>query len=276
MAHTFARGYPICLTFDFDAESNWISRDPSVLNKPVAMSNGAYGARTGLPRVLELLRRHNVRATFFVPGWVVDRWTDQVESIVADGHELAHHGWLHEWPDTLSGPDEELELLEKGCQIIEKVSGRRPRGYRSPGEFSAETIRLLELSGFEYASNMLDSDSPYMHASNGGRPLVELPMQFQLDDAPFSAFSLRLPGRQLYPPREMLEIWMGEYNALRSLPGTYYMLACHPQYVGRAGRMAVLDKLLEHMRSDAGVWFATCEEVAVETRSFYEVSDGGE
>lgn len=256
-------GLPACLTFDFDAESNWIARDPANAGRPIALSNGTYGPKVGLGRILTLLDRYGAKTTFFVPGWVAERWPSQVEDIASRGHEIAHHGYLHEWPDTLDGPEAERELLERGSDAIQKICGQRPRGYRSPGEITEDTLCLLESAGFQYSSNFHDDDAPYLLQGNGlTGQLVELPYQFQLDDAPFCAFDLRLPGRQLYPPRMMLEIWEGEYEALCEEASVYFMLICHPQYVGRASRIPVLERLVRRIAEDDRAYFARCDEIA--------------
>lgn len=259
----FGGRFPVALTFDLDAESNWIARDPANLQRPVTLSQGAYGPKVGLRRILDLLDRFGIKTTFFIPGWVIDRWEPQVEGIVARGHEIAHHGWLHDWPDQLESREQEGKLLERGIEEIVRVTGQRPRGYRSPGELSAHTLELLVELGFTYSSNFLDGDFPYLHSREALKgTLVELPYQFQLDDAPFSAFSLRLPGRQLYPPQSMLEIWRGEFDGLIREADAYFMLIGHPQYVGRVGRMAVLEELVSHIARQERVWFARCDEIA--------------
>ena len=103
----------VMLTFDFDAETLWISRNPANINRPGILSQGKYGAQVGVPKILEVLRDFGIKATFFVPGWTAEKHTDKVEAILKDGHEVAHHGYLHEWitPDK---PEEELASFERG------------------------------------------------------------------------------------------------------------------------------------------------------------------
>src|SRR5207237_7959826 len=130
--------------------------------------------------------------TVFVPGGVAERRTDWVGAIAARGHEVAHHGYMHEWPSRLESVEQEREILEKGLRILEEVTGRRPVGYRAPAwEFSRHTLGLLNEYGFRYTSNFMDDDGPYLHAIDG-RPttLVELPTSWLINDVPFFSFSL--------------------------------------------------------------------------------------
>jgi peptidoglycan/xylan/chitin deacetylase (PgdA/CDA1 family) len=133
----------VMLTFDFDAETLWISRDASNWKRPGTLSQGTYGARVAVPKILELLRELELRGTFFVPGWTAERHTDRVAAILECGHEVGHHGYLHEWinPDD---PAAEEAALDRGLEALRKTVGVKPVGYRSPaGETSGNLIRLL-------------------------------------------------------------------------------------------------------------------------------------
>ena len=118
-------------TFDFDAETLWLSRDPSNWKKPGTLSQGLYGAKVGVPKILELLEESGLRATFFVPGWTAEKHTARVEAILSAGHEVGHHGYLHEWPDP-DDPEGEETALDRGLEALQKTVGVRPKGYRSP------------------------------------------------------------------------------------------------------------------------------------------------
>ena len=115
----------VMLTFDFDAETLWLSRDPSNWKKPGTLSQGVYGAKVGVPKILELLEEVGIRATFFVPGWTAEKHTGRVEAILAAGHEVGHHGYLHEWPDP-DDPEGEVTALDRGLEALEKTVGVRP------------------------------------------------------------------------------------------------------------------------------------------------------
>ena len=256
---------PVALTFDMDAETLWLGRDPESAGKPIWLSQGRYGPREGLPRILALLARHQIRTTFFIPGMVVERYPDQVRSIIDAGHEIGHHSYSHRWLDTLD-EKQEREEMQRGSDIIQRVTGRSPIGYRSPAaEFTPHTVDLMLEFGIRYSSNMFDADSPYW-LENRGVPtsIVELPFAWCLDDAPFFLYSNRLPGRVMSAPSAVLETWTREFDGLAREPGRCFVLAMHPQVIGRPSRMWVLEKFIEHALANPRSWFAPCEEIAAE------------
>ena len=153
-------GFPVMLSFDLDCETLWTSRDPKNAERPIVMSQGVYGWKVGCGRVLDLLERYGIRSTFFIPGLVIEQRPALIEDILRRGHEIAHHSYSHRWIVTLT-PEEEREEMEKGIAAIERATGRKPRGYRSPAaEFSPITLGLLDEYGFSYSSNFFDDDSP--------------------------------------------------------------------------------------------------------------------
>ena len=165
----------VMLTFDFDAETLWLSRDPANARRPGTLSQGTYGAKVGVPKILETLKDAGAPATFFIPGWTVENHTQRCEMIVAEGHEVAHHSYSHNWVDP-DFPDQEVEEMEKGLDALKRVLGVVPKGYRSPaGETSDNLIRLLGKHGFLYDSSLLDDVVPYrMAMPGGGKGPVEL------------------------------------------------------------------------------------------------------
>ncbi len=181
-----SRGFPLFLTFDLDAETMWTARDPSYAERPILMSQGAYGWKVGVPRILALLRRYGLQVTFFVPGVIIEQRPQVIEAILKDGHEIAHHSHTHRWILTLSR-EEEREEMEKGIEAIKRATGKAPRGWRSPAaELSPISLDLLQEYKFDYSSNFFDDDSPYLLEIGGKRTnIVELPFRWVLDDAPF-------------------------------------------------------------------------------------------
>lgn len=252
----------VVLSFDLDAESVSLSRDPANANRPVLISQGQYGPRRGVPNILSLLAAHNLRASFFVPAWTAERYATTVADIVAAGHEIGAHGDLHERLDSLSGVAEEEAILLRSMAVLERLTGQRPVGYRSPSwEFSPATLTLLERHGFLYTSNLMDDYHPYLHPPrDNGAPLVELPVQWLLDDAVFFWFRYEIP-RPIQPNRNAFEIWSEEFSAIHRRNGLF-VLTMHPQIIGRPSRIDMLGRLIEHMRSHEGVWFATGAEMA--------------
>lgn len=251
----------VMLTFDFDAETLWLSRNADNARRPGVLSQGIYGAKTGVPKILELLREEALRATFFVPGWTAEKYTDRMEAIVAGGHEVGHHGYLHEWIDP-DYPDKEREALEKGLEALRKTVGVKPKGYRSPaGETSQNMIALLQEYGFAYDSSLMDQISPYRHIlEDGARGPVELPWHWSLDDAPYALFAIQSP-RPIHTNQHILSIWKEEFSEIYRWGGLVNVVM-HPQITGRPSRLAMLREYIAFIRRHPGVWFATGEEVA--------------
>lgn len=253
-------------TFDFDAETNWISRDPDNIKRPGTLSQGTYGAKVGVPKVLELLKQENLRGTFFVPGWVAEHRTERVEQILADGHEVGHHGYLHKWVDP-EKPEEELEELVMGLESLQRHLGIRPLGYRSPaGETSPNIIKLLTDHGFLYDSSLMDDINPYDHVLPDGRVgPVELPWHWSLDDAPFMLSSIKA-HRPIFTNEHILSIWTAEFREIYKWGGLF-TLVMHPQAIGRPSRLDLLRQFIAYTRTYPGVWYATGQEIANAWRS---------
>ena len=247
-------------TFDFDAETLWISRDPSNWKRPGTLSQGTYGAKAGVPKILELLRHYGLKATFFVPGWTAEKYASRIEAMLHNGHEIGHHGYLHEWIDP-DFPAQEREALEKGLAALKAV-GVRPSGYRSPaGETSENLISLLAEYNFLYDSSLQDDIVPYRLRLPGSVPgPIELPWHWSLDDAPYMLFSLKNP-RPIMTNSHVLEIWRDEFQAIYESRGLFN-LVCHPQVIGRPSRLALLREFIDFTMKFPNVWYATGTEVA--------------
>ena len=252
----------VMLTFDFDAETLWLSRDPDNARRPGVLSQGTYGAKVGVPKILEVLREESVPATFFIPGWTAENHTARCEAVLRDGHEVAHHSYSHRWIDP-DFPDQEREEMERGLDALKRVLGVVPRGYRSPaGESSDNMVRLLHGHGFLYDSSLLDDVVPYRLAlpGGGGPGPVELPWHWSTDDAPHALFSIKNP-RPIFPNGHLREIFQDEFREIHRWGGLYN-LVMHPQVTGRPSRVALLREMIGWMRGFPGVWFATGTEVA--------------
>ena len=261
-----SRGFPVLLTFDLDAETMWTSRDPANAQRPIIMSQGAYGWKTGLGRVLGLLARYDVASTFFVPGLVIEQRPQVVDQILGGGHEIAHHSWSHTWIVNMT-EEEEREEMHKAFEIITTSTGEPPRGYRSPAaEFSPQTLALMNEYGFGFSSNYFDDDSPYLHTIGGDlSDIVEFPFHWVLDDAPFFNYSITLPGRTMQAPSAVLEAWKAEFDMLYA-EDRAFVLALHPQIIGRPSRLVALEGLIRHIAAHDAVWFGRCDQVADELR----------
>lgn len=251
----------VMLSFDFDAETLWLSRDPTNAKRPGTLSQGTYGAKVGVPKILEVLRDAEVKATFFVPGWTAEKHTGRVEAIVKDGHEVGHHGYLHEWPDP-DQPEKTRESIDRGLEALKRTVGVVPKGYRSPaGETNDELLTMLTDRGIVYDSSMMDDINPYRHTLADGRPgPIELPWHWSLDDTIYGLFSVRAP-RPIFPNSHITTVWKDEFREIYRWGGLYD-LVMHPQFTGRPSRVAMLREFIAWVQGFPDVWFATGSEVA--------------
>lgn len=246
-------------TFDLDAETLWMARG---VHEPVALSQGRFGPVEALPRILELLKVAGVRASFFVPAWVAEHYPDSVKAIVAGGHEIGCHGDEHERVSELDAAQEE-RILVKSLETLTKLAGRRPVGYRAPAwQLSANTLGLLARHGFDYSSNFMDRLTPYLHPAIEGATLVEIPVSWVLDDAPYFLFT---GTRSLQPPGAVLQSWLTEFDGINEAGGVTNF-TFHPQLIGRPSRLACLRELLEHVRHTPRVWVASLAEISAHWR----------
>lgn len=271
-------GPTACLSFDFDALSVWLG--PYAQPTPSALSRGEFGARVGLGRILALLDREQIQASFYVPGHTVDTFPEQCREIVARGHEIGHHGYLHESPADLE-PAEERRVVERGLEAIERVTGERPSGYRSPGwELSPVSVELLLEYGFEYDSSMMaqdfelyrcrqgdiaNVDGPYVFGPEVD--LVEVPVSWSLDDYPQLEFvkGFGLPGLSGYD--KTLSMWTTDFDYMvEQVPTGVFGITFHPQVIGRGGRMRILEQLIAHMKATPGASFRRVLDVVRDWR----------
>jgi len=255
------RRYAATVSFDFDAEELWIGENPANAERPGVLSQGRYGPTVGVPLILQLLRKHDITASFYVPAKDALHHPDAVRAIVAAGHEVAHHGFTHTNPTQLNEAEERDEL-HQGLAVLRDL-GAEVTGYRSPSwEFTPHTLDLLEEAGLRYSSNLLDHILPYRHDSHD---LIELPVSWILDDAPHFWFANDTWDKTIRSPREVLDVWRPEIDGIAALGG-HVMLTFHPFLTGRPSRLAFLDTLLTHLTA-TGAWIATAHEVAEHTRA---------
>ncbi|TNM59463.1 polysaccharide deacetylase [Streptomyces sp. NP160] len=262
-------------TFDLDAESGLLWEQPEVAARASVITHQSYGPLVGLPRLLDLLERHRVRFIFFVPGWTAERYPGAVRDVVAAGHEVGHHGYLHEQPSALTEA-EEATALDRGLAALEAVAGVRPVGYRAPmWDASWRTASLLAERGFLYDSSLMDGDSPYELAASSSASssassassVVEIPIHWALDDWERFAYLPGLVGSGLIEaPAVARAVWEAELDGLRAAGGCW-VLTCHPFLSGRPGRALELERLLERVLGMDDVWLAPMEDIAEHVRS---------
>lgn len=253
------------LTFDVDGESSVLFDAPDAAGRLSVMSHQAYGPLVGVPRILAILERHGVPATFFVPGFTADRYPEIVQAIVEGGHEIAHHGYLHESVSSLTSEQEE-QVLVRGIDSLERAGGQRPVGWRGPmWEVNHRTPALLARHGFRYESSLMDADKPYVlrTAADPSAPtLVEIPVHWGVDDGEQYAWLPGLwEGDGIASPRKMLEMWTLEFDAVVAAGGCF-VPTIHPCFSGRPSRAAAVDELVTRIRATDGVWVATASAVA--------------
>ena len=256
----------VCLTFDVDADVSWrnvLRRHKIERDNPVVLSQGQYEPRAAVPRVLRLLEKYDLKAGFFIPGEVAQKYPETVREIARRGHEIGHHGYSHRNPATLSLSEEKNEL-EQGMDILEELTKKKPTGYRAPAaDLSENTLSLLAEYGLVYDSSLMGADVPYLVRAKE-KEIVELPIKWILDDWVFFGFNYFPPLEYqsgIESHRTVFEIWRDEFEAVYE-EGLYYMLITHPQITGIPSRAKMLEKLIQFIKSKKDVWFATPSEIA--------------
>ena len=266
----------VCLSFDFDAMSGFISRG---LTSPTPISRGEFGADVGAPRILALLKKYRIPASWYIPGHTLETYADRCMQVFDAGHEIGHHGWTHVPPALLTRKQEEEGLARANAQI-KKLTGRYARGYRSPSwDLSPHSVELLQKHGFVYDSSMMGNDfTPYrvrqgdvitlQKPARFGKAtkLIEMPISWTLDDHPHFEFMRTkdgvMPG--LMNAKLVLGSWLNDFAYMKkSLKWGVLIYTFHPYVIGRGWRMLILEKLIRKLK-DGGAVFTTIESAAAE------------
>ena len=252
-------GARIAVGLSFDVDNATATLSTGTLDYEI-LSRGEYGAIDGLPRLLRMLDRQQVPASFFIPAASAVLHPQVIKDIQGASlpHEIGVHGWIHENLPELDDAAEEERLLTKAIDYLTRASGKRPVGYRAPAwAFSQHTLGLIRKAGFLYDSSMMAMDEPYEIVSNGqATGLIELPVDWILDDAPYFGRTGALPS-----PEMIFRVYRDEFD-LAYEERTMFMLTMHPHVIGHRSRMKHLDELIAYMKSKPGVWFATAEQIA--------------
>ncbi len=267
----------VCLTFDFDTMSGFIARG---MTTPTPLSRGEFGAQASR-RILAFLKARGIPTTWFVPGFTIESYPKECEAVVAGGHEIAHHSWGHIPPATMSREEEEADLV-RANDAIQRLTGRKARGYRSPAwDLSDSTIDLLIAHGFAYDSSLMGADYAPYRARRGdvaelGQPyrfgeeteLIEMPISWSLDDHPHFEF-IRTPAAilaSLQPARAVMESWLDEFRYMqREVDWGVLTYTMHPYVIGRGYRMLAMEDLVAKLAGEGAV-FMTMEDAAAEAR----------
>ena len=249
----------VALSFDSDHETNELREGGESIGR---LSQGQYGHRQGVPRILEILKKHDVKASFFVPAVTALLYPDEQRRVAAEGHEIGIHGWIHERNSDLPAKDER-ELQMRSADVLEKLSGQRPVGIRTPSwDFSPHTLTITKEMGLLYDSSLMADVDCYELLLNGERTgVVELPVEWIRDDAVYFNMNRFAALRPYTPPEGVFDIFRREFDvAYRE--GGIFQLTMHPHISGYRSRLWILEELIHHIKGYSGVWFATHADIA--------------
>jgi peptidoglycan-N-acetylglucosamine deacetylase len=249
----------VALSFDSDHETNELRDGGKSIGR---MAWGEFGARVGVPRILELLGKHGVPASFYVPAVVALLHPDEQRRVVAEGHEIGIHGWIHELNSTL--PHEaERDLMFRSSDTLETITGVRPVGLRTPAwDFSPHTLRIIGELGLLYDSSLMADDDCYELLLDGKTTgIVEVPVEWIRDDAVYFSMHRFQSLRPYTPPKDVLDIFVREFDAAYAAGGLF-QLTMHPHIIGPRSRIWILEEVIRHAKAKGNVWFATHAEVA--------------
>jgi peptidoglycan/xylan/chitin deacetylase (PgdA/CDA1 family) len=268
----------VCLTFDFDALSGLIARGQATASW---LSRGEFGPRVGAPRLLALCEKYGIKSSWYVPGHTIETFPDAVKSVFDAGHEIAHHGWTHRPPASLTREEEERELV-RGNEAIRGITGQNARGYRSPSwDLSPHSVELMLKHKFVYDSSMMGSDYTPYYARQGDEitlekpavfgprsALVEMPIHWSMDDSPHFEFvraenNIRMG---LQKAGDVLGNWTDEFLYMRQLEWGALTYTCHPFIIGRGHRIMMLERLIRRLK-DEGAVFQRVDDTVEEFKS---------
>lgn len=224
---------------------------------------GRESIEIGLPRLLDVLKRYNIKATFFTPGIIAEKYSDELKAIADANHEIGCHGYEHEHLGMMS-KEAQYMAITKGMKVIENICGKKPKGFRAPeGEITLETLEIVKNLGFRYSSSLHADDVPYYSNLNNGR-LLEIPVHWALYDLPYFAFNFSPPipsgQSRVACSDNVLDNWKWEYDGFHKY-GSCYVLQLDPQCIGSQGKIYMLEGLLDYILEKGGAWFATGSEI---------------
>jgi peptidoglycan/xylan/chitin deacetylase (PgdA/CDA1 family) len=260
----------VSFTFDMDADSILhLAHRERAGTMVAALSMLQYGPRVAMPRILALFREFGVKQTFFVPAWCIEQYPAAVEAALRDGHEIAHHGYLHEHPNELTR-EQEKYWLERASEVIRRFTGQYPAGYRAPAyQFSRNTLDLLLEAGFKYDASLMGDDVPY-RLTDGASSLIELPSHYALDDWPQYMYSRELEYRMpIKAPGLAMDLFRAEFDAAWR-HGGLWIAVWHPFVSGRLARFEAVADLIEYMAAKGEVWFAPLRDIAAHVSALIE------
>ena len=262
----------VTFTWDMDSESIIHLAHPNDADTRVSTASMLrYGPEVSVPRILKMCEKYGIKHTFFVPGWCAERFPKAIEAMVEAGHEVAHHGYMHEYPNELSR-DREHYWTARAADAIERVSGKRPIGYRAPWyKYSKHSTEILLKEGFLYDCSLMGEDNPHLLRCAKG-DLIELPGNWQLDDWPQFVHNHDLDFMMpIKSPQAAKEVYMAEFEAMWQ-HGGFWVNCFHPFCSGQVARLMMVEEMIREMFDHGNVWIATGEEVALHVQKC--IADG--
>jgi peptidoglycan-N-acetylglucosamine deacetylase len=226
------------------------------------MSQGQYGARAGVPRILNVLDRHAVPATFFMPAVSAMLHPDEARAVAQSGHEVGLHSWIHEYNSKLDR-DTERDLALRARDALDRLSGRTPVGMRTASwDFSPWTLKIIREMGLLYDSSLMADDEPY-ELLDQGEPtgIVELPVEWIRDDAVYFNMDRAASLRPYGAPKMVFDIFRRELDVTFD-EGGLLLLTMHPHHIGHRSRIWILDEIISAAKAKGSVWFATHADIA--------------
>ena len=254
----------VALSFDVDHETNELRDGGESIG---AMSRGQYGNRQGIPRIMEVLRRHSIPASFYVPAVAAMLYPDETRMFAAEGHEVGIHGWIHERNSVLP-PEAERDLQMRAADTLERIAGVRPVGIRTPSwDFSHITLEITRDMGLIYDSSLMaDVDCHELLLDGEETGVVELPVEWIRDDAVYFNMNRFSALRPYTPPEAVFDIFRREFEAAHA-EGGIFQLTMHPHVTGYRSRMWILEELAGLMRDRGDIWFATHADIVRHVRA---------
>ena len=248
----------VALSFDSDHETNELRDGGKSIGR---LCWGQYGNRVGVPRILKVLERYDVRASFYVPAVTALLHPDEQRRVAAAGHEIGIHGWIHELNSALPY-EAERDLLMRSADALERIAGVRPVGLRTPSwDFSPHTLRIEKEMGLLYDSSLMADEDCYELLLDGEPTgVIELPVEWVRDDAVYFMMHRFQSLRPYTPPADVLDIFRRELDAAYE-EGGLFQLTMHPHVIGYRSRIWILEEIIRYARSRPGVWFGTHAEV---------------
>jgi len=259
----------VALSFDSDHDSNELRDGGKSIGR---LSWGQYGSRVGIPRIKKLLQKYDVRASFYVPAVIAKMYSDEQRGLVAEGHEIGIHGWIHELNSVLPA-ESERDLMMRAADVLEQVTGVRPVGLRTPSwDFSDSTLAIEKEMGLLYDSSLMADENCYELMLDGTPSgVIELPVEWVRDDAVYFMMNRFQSLRPYTPPAAVLDIFLREFEAAYD-DGALFQLTMHPHIIGYRSRIWILEEVIRQAQAKGDVWFATHAEIAAWCRDHAETN----